>query len=242
MTPECKVTSRPRGFTLIELLVVVGIVILLAALIFPAVAKFREGAGMAKCVSNLRQIGQGFRGYINENQGYAPPQYGVPFFDTGFSPSTLLWTGHLAPYMGVSGDLLKEKLPRVFDCPQDPDAKKRSPNRGLTSTVENWGMSYGYNYAYITSRNGWWRHENEGYPNLRVVSNMTTLVLAADSQALSKGGEYMTLIDATSFVQNPKRGVDFRHQKMFNAVFLDGHVQGLDATSLQEEKYWRPLH
>lgn len=52
----------------------------------------------------------------------------------------------------------------------------------------------------------------------------------------------MALIDATSFVQNPKIGVDFRHAKMFNAVFLDGHVQGMDPTSLEEQKYWRPQH
>lgn len=225
-----------------ELLIVVGIVIVLAAMLFPALGRMKQASGTAKCVSNLRQIGQAFRGYINENSGYAPPHWGVPFFDSASNANTLLWTGHLAPYMGISGDVLKEKLPRVYDCPEDPDARKRSPNRGFVSTSENWGISYGYNYAYVTSQNNWWRHAIDGYPNLRVVSNMTTLILAADSMALSRGGEYMALIDATSFVQNPKRGVDFRHQRMFNAVFLDGHVQGMDADTLQEQKYWKPLH
>jgi len=242
MTPESHRASLRNAFTLMELLVVVGIIVVLAALIFPAVGKIKQASGTAKCVSNLRQIGQGFRGYINENNGYAPPHWGVSFLDPSSGTSSLLWTGHLAPYMGREGDPLKDKLPRVYDCPEDPDAKKRSPDRGFVSTAENWGLSYGYNYAYLTSQNNWWRHPVDGYPNLRVVSNMTTLILAADSMAASKGGEYMALIDATSLAQNPKRGVDFRHQKMFNAVFLDGHVQGMDGTILEEQKYWRPQH
>jgi prepilin-type N-terminal cleavage/methylation domain-containing protein len=51
------VASRARGgYTLIELLVVISIVLLLAALLFPVLAKAREKARQASCICNLKQI------------------------------------------------------------------------------------------------------------------------------------------------------------------------------------------
>ena len=44
------------GFTLLELLVVISVIILLSALILPAVYRMREAARSAQCTSNLRQL------------------------------------------------------------------------------------------------------------------------------------------------------------------------------------------
>ena len=45
-----------RGFTLIELLVVVGILALLAAILFPVLVAARGRARTTACTSNLRQL------------------------------------------------------------------------------------------------------------------------------------------------------------------------------------------
>lgn len=59
-----------RGFTLVELLVVIGIVAVLIAILLPTLARAREAAKGAVCMSNLRSLGQAFHAYLAENKGY----------------------------------------------------------------------------------------------------------------------------------------------------------------------------
>ena len=70
---DCARARRRRvGFTLVELLVVIGIIALLISILMPALARAKDHANRAKCLSNLRQIGQAFVMYMNENKGAFP--------------------------------------------------------------------------------------------------------------------------------------------------------------------------
>jgi len=58
-----------RGFTLIELLVVISIMVLLMALLLPALRRVRDQARVVVCRSNLRQSGVYFSLYTEANDG-----------------------------------------------------------------------------------------------------------------------------------------------------------------------------
>lgn len=72
-----------KGFTLIELLVVIGIIAILAAILFPVFAKAREAARRTSCISNLKQLSSALTTYIQDYDEMWPActaNYGAPFY------------------------------------------------------------------------------------------------------------------------------------------------------------------
>lgn len=62
-----------RGFILVEFLTAVGIIAVLAAILFPVFARAREKAHQTSCAQNLLNVGMALRQYSADYQGHFPP-------------------------------------------------------------------------------------------------------------------------------------------------------------------------
>ena len=109
---------KPKAFTLIELLVVISVVVLLMALLLPALQKARRQAKTTFCQVNLHQWGIAFSMYTNDHNGRLP--YHFPM-----GASDHVWPHALRSYYSDSNEALL--------CPEAPTPWLRPDNRYPTS-------------------------------------------------------------------------------------------------------------
>jgi len=101
--------KQMRGFTLIELLVVIAIIMILAAVLLPALGRAREASRRAVCASNLKQMGVVFRMYANESRGGRFP---MKLYNNGAWSRAMTWHGP-----SLYPDYLDDY--RITLCPSD---------------------------------------------------------------------------------------------------------------------------
>lgn len=83
--------KSPRAFTLVELIVVCAIMIVLVAMLLPAVKIVVEAAHRAACANNMRQIGIALAGHLDEFGSLPPGAVNFCYLDPGpFPPSFYL--------------------------------------------------------------------------------------------------------------------------------------------------------
>lgn len=120
--------SRRAGFTLIELLVVIGIVAVLAAILFPVFAQAKREGRKSVAISNLRQIATAVTMYASDHDGAFPRTMDT---SSGFPETISWWAVHnyqaaLDPYIrngrgGVDRSGLSPGKSSVWFDANDPD-------------------------------------------------------------------------------------------------------------------------
>lgn len=204
-SPSLRLRSRKaHAFSLTEILVALGVIAVVAALLFPAMQRAQKGALDAQCQSNLRQIGVAFAAYRAENQGALPKVY---------DPVTTMYWFH--QLLGVTPDSNGANYlgsSKVLRCALNP---KTEPT---FNTLPPTAVGYGMLDALI------WRptsHRAQDEPKLLFkVSNLANWPLVMDAEKLA----IYSLDNPTKDAAGDAR-FHARHSDRANILMADGHIE-----------------
>lgn len=204
-----------HGFALLQILITVGIVVILTALLYPAVLGAAAKARSAACVNNLRQIGMANQMHMQE--------YGRVM--AGDSPYPR-WRRTIREYLMPDDPDRNAKILKTLICPSDP---LRGNNRAGTQPPLD-TLSYAINYTLrdipdppTDGKRGKSVWDPTINPHSKVVYAGDTIV---NDPSLTN---WITGHSASTLAQRLPR--DW-HKGLVNFVFLDGHVESFPYESL----------
>jgi prepilin-type processing-associated H-X9-DG protein len=131
------------------LLVVTGIIAVLAAIVLPVLGGARRRAAQVQCLASLNQIGNGFKLYACEFEGYWPVavhQQGLPPL---LLPQERRWYDLLAPYVSgtrgiqTAADIATIRRNSViWGCPAWAKSSEYNPNSTPDKLLVGYAMQY----------------------------------------------------------------------------------------------------
>lgn len=220
-----------RAFSIVELVVVIGIITIVAGILFPVIARVRDRSKQLECSSNQRQIGVAMYNYSNDNRGVIP-RYALGY-NQEYGP---VWVTAISRYIGIefSGSWSVFKTSRIYQCPAHPTP-------GIpTAFIVN---CFAFNSAPLWT----------GAPPLRLSAAKNTSQLAWLAEASDRFGTFDngSTFDDVFFEpyhiarspshlprQTHSRISDQRHGgRQCNVMFLDGHVESIGRGKLTLEMF-----
>jgi len=230
------------AFTLIELLVVIAIIGILASLLLPALARAKESGKKTSCLSNVRQIGLAYQGFLADNSDRFPANVtertapaGTP--DTADARAPYSYRMILIPYITTGTN--------VFKCPNGTEWAPPQPGAWYNTDYGN-----NHNEANLpgASQQAWYQsHPDFGFNETVAASGLprpTEFLLLGDAgrsdNTASRGGMYP---QPWAFDVSSQSRMLGRHPKgTANITYADGHAGASNTNRTwrsEQDNNWR---
>lgn len=218
-----------RAFTLTEILVLLAIIAVVATLILSGVAKIRDRAASAQCISNLRQVGTALNLYAAENNGIYPPTSA----DGQNSPKGWIQSNWAVLLMNKG----YASSGRIFLCPSI--APKIAAGDDLQaiyapSRYAHQFHTYGLRSMHPAKLWPWPGGDGDFYNapiRVSAIEQPSKSIVVSDSIGFFDGNRTGSYHFAPYISWS---GLHFRHSDKANSLFADGHVESLNTQQMSE--------
>lgn len=215
---ESHASRYQKAFTLTEILICLGIVVVLAAILFPALGKIRDSAASTKCISNLQAIGGLLSIYGADHQGMVLPR------SMGYDrPSGQIPPPELRSWPSILVNEGYTQNVDIFYCPsfspQNSAVAKYDIRKGGgldTYGIRTWAPPNCRGADYVK-----WREEPKP---IATIARPSEFFLVADSFWKDWGRQGYGITPGAA-----SQAVHLRHAGKANALFADGHVAAMPA-------------